>query len=55
MDADSWLWIALVAFLIFCCVPMLFMRRHDKRSHHNHRDENVGQRSGSLENTTKHD
>jgi hypothetical protein len=29
MEADSWLWFALIAFLVFCCVPMLFMgRRH---------------------------
>jgi hypothetical protein len=25
MDANSWLWIALIAFLVFCCGPMLFM------------------------------
>lgn len=31
MDANSWLWIALVAFLIFCCLPMMFMR-HGHRS-----------------------
>ena len=55
MDADSWLWIALVAFLIFCCVPMLLMGRHDKRSHHKERDENVVQPSGSLDSTTKHE
>ena len=55
MEADSWLWIALVAFLIFCCVPMLLMERHNKRAHHKDRDENVEQRSGSFENTTKHD
>lgn len=23
MDGNTWLWIALIAFLIFCCVPML--------------------------------
>ena len=50
MDADSWLWIALIAFLVFCCGPMLLMGRHDKRSHHG--DENIGQRSGSFERTT---
>ena len=33
MDTNSWLWIAIVAFLIFCCLPMLFMGRHDKRRH----------------------
>jgi len=32
MDANSWLWVALIAFLLFCCVPMLFTgRRRDKR------------------------
>lgn len=25
MDGNTWLWIALIAFLIFCCVPMLRM------------------------------
>jgi len=25
MDANSWLWIALIAFLVFCCGPMLSM------------------------------
>lgn len=35
MDANVWLWIALVAFLVFCCVPMLFMRRgHSKDPDH---------------------
>lgn len=28
MDANSWLWVALIAFLVFCCLPMLFMWRH---------------------------
>lgn len=28
MDANPWLWFALVAFLIFCCLPMVFMGRH---------------------------
>lgn len=27
MGANSWLWFALIAFLIFCCLPMLFMGR----------------------------
>ncbi len=33
MDTNLWLWIALIAFLIFCCIPMLFMgsrRGHPK-------------------------
>ena len=34
MDANSWLWVALIAFLVFCCLPMLFMGRHDKHSAH---------------------
>ena len=50
MDADSWLWIALIAFLIFCCVPMLLMRRHGNRAHDG--DEDLGQRSSSFEKTT---
>ena len=25
MDGNTWLWVALIAFLIFCCVPMLRM------------------------------
>ena len=50
MDADSWLWIALIAFLIFCCVPMLLMGRHSKRAHDG--DEGLGQRSGSFGTTT---
>lgn len=28
MNANSWLWFALIAFLVFCCLPMLFMGRH---------------------------
>lgn len=32
MDGNSWLWIALIAFLVFCCLPMLFMRKRDNRS-----------------------
>ena len=31
MDANSWVWVALIAFLFFCCLPMIFMR-HDHRS-----------------------
>lgn len=30
MDTNSWLWIAIIAFLIFCCLPMLFMGRRGK-------------------------
>lgn len=52
MDADSWLWIALIAFLIFCCMPMLLMGRHNKRPQDKDRDEEVRQPSGPFENTT---
>lgn len=52
MDANSWLWIALVAFLIFCCLPMLFMGRHDKRSSHTRPTDDGGQSSASREKTT---
>lgn len=30
MDSNTWLWIALVAFLIFCCLPMLRMGRRGR-------------------------
>jgi cytochrome c-type biogenesis protein CcmH/NrfF len=33
MGANWWLWIALIAFLIFCFLPMLFMRKRNSRSH----------------------
>lgn len=33
MDTNTWIWIALIAFLVFCCGPMLFMgRRHSEDS-----------------------
>jgi len=32
MDQTSWLWIALIAFLVFCCAPMLFRGRQQGRS-----------------------
>lgn len=53
MDADSWLWVALIAFLVFCCLPLLFMGRHDNRSDYEDRGEDVGQPSGSLEKTRR--
>ena len=28
MNGNWWLWIALIAFLFFCCLPMLMSRRH---------------------------
>jgi hypothetical protein len=33
MDGTSWLWIALIAFLVFCCIPMLFMGTGHSRQH----------------------
>ncbi len=37
---NSWFyWIAIIAFLIFCCGPMLFMRRRRKRGHDTARKE----------------
>ena len=33
MNTNTWIWIALIAFLVFCCGPMLFMgRRRSKDS-----------------------
>ena len=32
MDASSWLWIAIAAFVIFCCLAMLLMRGHGPHS-----------------------
>jgi len=31
MNRNWFSWIAIIAFLLFCCGPMLFMRRHPKR------------------------
>lgn len=33
MSANSWLWIALIAFLVFCCLPMLLGGRPRRRPH----------------------
>lgn len=33
MSANSWLWVALIAFLVFCCLPMFFMGRRRGRPH----------------------
>ena len=30
MSSNSWLLIALIAFLIFCCLPMFMSRRHKR-------------------------
>ncbi len=32
MIENPWLWIALIAFLVFCCLPMLFMKRRGRPS-----------------------
>lgn len=32
MNGNSWLWIALIAFLVFCILSMLFMGRHRVRT-----------------------
>lgn len=53
MDADSWLWVALIAFLIFCCLPMVLMGRHKTRSHDRNRGGDVGQASGVADKTTR--
>lgn len=52
MDGNSWLWIALIAFLVFCCLPMLFMGRHDKRSIDTHRKDDGSQSSGPSDKLT---
>lgn len=32
MSANSWFFIAIIGFLVFCCLPMLFMGRRGKSS-----------------------
>lgn len=32
MQGNPWLYVALIAFLVFCCLPMLFMGRRAKHS-----------------------
>lgn len=35
MDANSWLWVAFIAFLVFCCyLPMRLMGRHKSNATH---------------------
>ena len=53
MDADSWLWVALIAFLVFCCLPMVLMGRHKKQSNYKERGDDVGQPSGVADKTTR--
>jgi len=33
MNGNNWLWFALFAFLVFCILSMLFMRRRKGRQH----------------------
>lgn len=39
MRGDWWPWIAFIAFLIFCCLPMLFMGRRHARSRNAKKEE----------------
>ena len=39
MDANVWLWIALIAFLVFCCLPMFFMGRRSMRPNNKTNDK----------------
>ena len=39
MEANFWPWVALIAFLVFCCLPMLFMARRDKHSERTNRSD----------------
>lgn len=45
MEANSWLLVASVAFLIFCCLPMLFMGRHKEHSKHTEKENGVDKAS----------
>lgn len=43
MNANAWVWVALIAVVLLCCVPMLFMGRHGKTSRdHSHRGKDSG-------------
>lgn len=53
MDADSWLWVALIAFLVFCCLPMVLMGRGKKQSNDSDRGEDVRQPSGVADKNTR--
>lgn len=41
MTGEIWLWIALAAFLIFCCLPMLILHS-SKRDPQKAQNEDVG-------------
>ena len=48
MDANTWIWIALIAVLAFCCGPMLFMgRRHSKDSDRKNRPDETRNNASS--------
>ena len=50
MDANAWVWVTLIGFLVFCCLPMLFMK-HDHGSHETRRAD----RSDKEQRDMKHD
>lgn len=49
MDANSWLWVAIIGFLVFCCLPMLFMGRRDRRSRDDQRGDDDVPSAGRRE------
>lgn len=51
MDANSWLWVAIIAFLVFCCLPMLLMGRRGK--HGSHRDTTPPAAGGPRDGTNR--
>lgn len=51
MDTNAWLWIAIIAFLIFCCLPMMFMRHRP----HGGRDEDDAGDAGDANRKGAHD
>jgi len=48
MDANSWLWLALLVFLVFCCGSMLFMGRRERHSSAKHGRDDDRQSSDRL-------
>lgn len=47
MSANWWLWIALIAFLVFCCLPMLFMGRGRKPPHTAAKEDTAKEEDGN--------
>jgi len=48
MNTNTWLFIALIAVLVFCCGPMLFMgRRHSKDSDHKNMSDETKNKASS--------